>query len=306
MTSIVFPGQGSQKAGMIRDFYENFSVAKHTLEEIEDSVSLGLKKIIFENEDDLLNVTKYTQICIFASSLVIFKTLFKEANLNLSSISTMLGHSLGEYSALAACEKLNIKDCSKILVKRGELMNDAVEEYTTGMAALIGFDSDKVEKLILEKKLDVQVANDNSPIQVVISGNKLDLEKSKIVFQQEGLKKFIKLNVSSAFHSKFMIKAEEILKSEIDNLVFESNDINIISNFSATQSASNQQIIDSLKNQMSNKVRWKESVYELEKTGEKKIIEIGPGKVLSGLIKRISNQFNITSIDSINDISEFQ
>ena len=306
MTSIVFPGQGSQKSGMTKDFYQNFPIARATMEEIEDSVSIDLKKIIFENTDDLLNVTKYTQICIFASSLVIFKTLLSETNLNLTSINSMLGHSLGEYSALAACKKLKIDECSKILKKRGELMNDAIEEFTTGMAALIGFDCDKVEKLISQKNLDIEVANDNSPIQVVISGTNLNLDRSKIIFQQEGLKKFIKLNVSSAFHSKYMSNAEEILKFEIDSLNFENNNINIISNYSAICSSNNKEIIDSLKNQMSNKVRWKESIVELEKTGEKNIIEIGPGKVLSGLIKRISNQFNITSINSINDLNELQ
>ena len=185
MTSIVFPGQGSQKSGMTKDFYQNFPIAKATMQEIEDSVSLDLKKIIFENTDDLLNVTKYTQICIFASSLVIFKTLLSETNLNLTSINSMLGHSLGEYSALAACKKLKIDECSKILKKRGELMNDAIEEFTTGMAALIGFDCDKVEKLISQKNLDIEVANDNSPIQVVISGTNLNLDRSKLFFNKK-------------------------------------------------------------------------------------------------------------------------
>ncbi len=306
MTSIVFPGQGSQKPGMIKDFYETFAIAKETLEEIENSVSLDLKNIIFENTDDLLNVTRYTQICIFASSLVIYKTLLKETNFSLSNVNSMLGHSLGEYSALAASEKVKISDCSKILKKRGELMNDAVEEYTTGMAAIIGLNSEKVEEIILQNNLDIEIANDNSPIQVVISGRVSDLENSKILFQENGAKKFIQLNVSSAFHSKYMIEAEKILKSDIENLNLKSNNISIISNFSAKNTTSNDTIIDSLKNQMSNKVKWKESIYELEKTGERQIIEIGPGKVLSGLIKRISDQFNITSIDSINDLNNIE
>ena len=306
MTAVIFPGQGSQKTGMSKDFYDNFSIAKETIQEIESSVSLNLKKIIFENEGNLLDITKYTQLSIFACSLMIFKTLEQQFNLSKSNINTMLGHSLGEYSALTCSGKLSLDSCSRLLKLRGELMNDAAGENITGMAALIGLSSEIVEKLIIQNKLNIEIANDNSPIQVVISGEIEEIEKSKIYFDKVGLKKFVKLNVSSAFHSKFMLNAQEILNVEIDKMNFMSNDINIVSNYSSKITSDNNEIINSLKNQMANRVKWKDSIINLSQYGEDKLIEIGPSKVLSGLVKRIINVFKITSIDSINDLNNIK
>ncbi len=303
MTSVMFPGQGSQKPGMTKDFYDNFSIAKETIEEIENAVSIKLKKIIFENEGNLLDITKYTQLAIFTSSLMIYRTLDQQLNL-LNKINTMLGHSLGEYTALTSSGKLSLVSCAKLLKLRGELMNSAAGNKSTGMAALIGLNSEIVEKIIVENHLNIEIANDNSPMQVVISGEINEINKSKIYFEKSGLKKFVKLNVSSAFHSKFMIKAQETLNIEIDKINFVSNNIKIISNYSSKITSDNNELISSLKNQMANKVKWKESIINLSKNGENSIIEIGPGKVLSGLVKRISNAFKITSIDSINDLND--
>ncbi len=302
MTSVMFPGQGSQKPGMTKDFYDNFSIAKETLEEIENSVSINLKNIIFKNEDNLLDITKYTQLAIFASSLMIYRTLNQQLNMN-NKVSIMLGHSLGEYSALTSSGKLSLSSCSKLLKLRGELMNTAAGDKSTGMAALIGLNSETVEKIIIENDLKIEIANDNSPNQVVISGEISEIEKSKIYFDKVGLKKFVKLNVSSAFHSKFMLSAQQSLNDEIDKMNFEVNNIKIISNYSSMISSNNDEIINSLKNQMANMVKWKESIINLSQNGEDSLIEIGPGKVLSGLVKRTTNVFKITSIDTINDLS---
>ena len=306
MTSIVFPGQGSQYLGMAKDFYDNFQIAKKVFEEIEDYTGINLKNIIFENENNLIDSTKYTQISIFTASVAIFKTLVAEGKLDLLSIDTVLGHSLGEYSALACSDKLSLKDCSLILKKRGELMNDAVQPNTTGMAALIGKDVNEVEKIINENNLNIQIANDNSPLQVVISGNKDELINSKDTFIQNNIKKYVELNVSAAFHSSHMLNAQNILSAEISKLNFNDNKINIISNYNAKISNNIAEIKISLQNQMSNRVRWAESIKKLESTGEIKIIEIGPSKVLSGLIKRISNSFDITSINTIEDIDTYE
>ena len=302
MTAVVFPGQGSQFIGMSKDFFDNFEIARLTFEEIEDYVQIDLKSIIFDGKEDLINITKFTQLSIFTASLVIFRSLQNEMNLNEDTINVVLGHSLGEYTALACSNKLNLKDCSLILKKRGELMNNAVKPNKSGMAALIGKDSNYIQQVIEQNNINLEIANDNSPIQVVVSGDIEDIKKNKEIFLENEIKKYVLLNVSSAFHSKYMNEAQNILSKEIDNLNFKSNNISLISNFTAEISNSNNEIISSLKNQMANTVRWTESIKKLEEIGETNIIEIGPNKVLSGLIKRISNKFDIKSINTISDI----
>ena len=303
MTAIVFPGQGSQYLGMTKDFYDNFEVAKNTFEEIEDYLQINLKKIIFSNENDKLNLTKYTQVSIFTSSMIIFRTLISESNLDLSSISVMMGHSLGEYTALACSEKISIKDCSTLLKERSQLMNDTVSPNTTGMAALIGVDSKKVQSLIDDNKIDLEIANDNSPIQVVVSGDIEQIINNKDFFLKNNVKKYVILKVSAAFHSKFMISAQNELSARIENTNFKYTSINLISNYNANISNDSIEIKNALKKQMANKVKWTDSVKKLEQSGENKIIEIGPNNVLSSLIKRISSNFDIKSINKIEDMN---
>ena len=302
MTSFIFPGQGSQSVGMSKDFHDNFQIAKRSFEEIEDYTSIDIRSIIFENNTNKLNLTKYTQICIFASSYAIFKTYEDENNLKIKDINVMMGHSLGEYTALTCSNKIELKDCALILKKRGELMNDAVPPNETGMAALIGKNSDEIQNIIYKNNLNVEIANDNSEIQIVISGKIENLKNSKAIFLNNDVKKFILLNVSSAFHSNFMVSAQKELSEEIEKLSFKDNKIKIISNFDANIYDDTMSIKKNLKYQMANKVNWTKSVKKLEEIGENQIIEIGPSKVLSGLIKRISNNFDIISIDKITDI----
>ena len=302
MTSIVFPGQGSQFLCMAKDFHDNFKIAKQIYEEIEDYTKIDLRKIIFENIDNKLDLTQFTQICIFASSYVIFKIYINESNLKLDDINVMLGHSLGEYTALACSNKISLKECSLILKKRGELMNNAVKPNETGMAALIGKDANFVQKIIDENKLDVEIANDNSPMQIVISGLKEDILKYKDIFLSNNIKKYVELNVSAAFHSKFMNNAQLELSEKIKELNFLENDIKIISNFDANPHNDNVVIKKNLQKQMANRVNWTKSIKNLELMEEKNILEIGPGRVLSGLISRISKNFDIKSINQISDI----
>ncbi len=308
MTSVIFPGQGSQFLGMTKDFYDNFSEFKNVFSEIEDSTKLNLKKIIFSDDPKLLNTTNYTQISIFAASIGIYKTL--ELNHDFSSkipnIRYMLGHSLGEYSALAASKSLSISQASILLKKRGELMNSAVTPNSTSMAALIGMNCVKIEEIIKKNNLDVEIANDNSPSQVVISGSEKALQNSEKFFISEGVKKFLKLNVSAAFHSKFMIEAQEKLNLEIDKVKFTDPICSIISNYDASVNSTSKNIIKNLKLQMSNRVRWTESILELERNQENIIVEIGPGKVLSGLIKRMAKNFDIISINNIEDLDKIK
>ena len=302
MTSIVFPGQGSQTVGMIRDFYDNFKTAKLIFEEIEDYTKIDLKSIIFDNFNDNLNLTQFTQISIFTASYIIFKVYCSEKSLVNTDINVMLGHSLGEYTALACCDRISLKDCSLILKKRGELMNNAVTPNETGMAALIGKESYIIQNIIDKYNLNIEIANDNSNIQIVISGDINELKKSKEIFINNGIKKFVILNVSAAFHSKYMLEAQKELSNDIENLKFKDNKIKIISNYDANVHSDNKIIRSNLQNQMANRVNWTQSIKKLEEIGEKTIIEIGPNKILSGLIKRISNNFDIISISNISDI----
>ncbi len=305
MTTFVFPGQGSQYLGMAKDFNDNFEEAKLAFEEIENYSGIDIRKIIFQNEDDKLNLTQYTQICTFATSYVIFKTYSNFYNIAEKDLNIMMGHSLGEYTALACSNKISLKDCSLILTKRGELMNNAIPPKITGMAALIGKDADFIQQIINDNHLELEIANDNSPLQIVISGKIDELIKNKELFLSNNLKKFVLLNVSAAFHSKFMIKAQEDLSKEIEKLEFFENNIQIISNYDGNIYKDIKSIKKNLQYQMANKVNWTKSIKKLEEIGEKQIIEIGPSKVLSGLIKRISKNFDILSINQITDLKFF-
>ena len=306
MTSIIFPGQGSQFLGMTKDFFDNFKIAQDTITEIEDATSISIKKIIFGNDDNLLNITNFTQISIFAGSMSIYQTLEKNFGFSNLNIDNMLGHSLGEYSALAAAKSLTISQASSLLKIRGELMNSAIEPNTTNMAALIGLNCEDIISIIKNNNVNVEIANDNSPLQIVISGSNHDIENSEQIFLSNGIKKFVKLNVSAAFHSKFMIEAQKKLSFEIDKINFVNPSCAIVSNFDASINKSINKIIENLKLQMSNRVRWTESIKNIEEKGESQIIEIGPGKVLSGLIKRISNKFDIISINNIQDLEQLK
>lgn len=306
MTAIVFPGQGSQYVNMSMDFVENFDIALRVFEEIEDITKINIRKIINENPNNDLNQTIFTQISIFASSLAIYKTLAKEINNELIKPSFFLGHSLGEYTALVASKILNIADASILIKKRSELMNSAIQPNKSGMAAIIGKNAFSVDKIIKDNELDIQIANDNSPMQVVVSGIIEKINNSQNIFLNNGVKKYVKLNVSAAFHSKFMDDAQNNLINEINKIKFNDTNQSIISNYDACINNNIDLIKNALKKQMANMVRWTESIKILEETNTKKIIEIGPGKVLSGLISRISKKFDIISVNKVEDLNQFK
>ena len=303
MITLVFPGQGSQYVGMAKDFYDNFQSAKDVFELVEDNTNMKIKEIIFENPNNLLNITKYTQICIYTASMAIFEVfneIFK--NTSLFNISFVLGHSLGEYSALTASKSIMIRDCAKLLKIRGELMQNAYPENKSGMAAVIGLNSHSLEQIIKKNSLNVEIANDNTPTQVVISGIIDNLKKSEEVIINNGAKKIVYLNVSSAFHSKIMKEAEEKMKDSLSKIKLSNPLCYVISNYSGSASKNKSIIFENLSKQMSNRVKWVNSIKLLESKNERNIIEIGPGKTLTGIIKRISNNFNHFNINSVSDI----
>ena len=230
MTTIVFPGQGSQFANMTKDFYDNSLIVKKTFQEVEDFTKIKISNLIFENKDDLINQTKYTQIAIFTSSISIFNFFKSEVNYEKKNVNFMLGHSLGEYTALAAANILSIEDCAKLLKTRGELMQNAYPPNQSSMAAVLGFSSEFIDNFIKENNLNIEVANDNSPIQVVVSGKIEDLEIAEILLKKLGAKRFIFLNVSAAFHCNLMKGAEEKMKNYISKVNFNDSNIKLISN----------------------------------------------------------------------------
>ena len=305
MTAIVFPGQGSQYLNMSMDFNDNFDVAKKVFEEIEDSTQINIRKIITENPSDNLNQTKYTQISIFSASMAIYKSLLNEVGNEIIKPNIFLGHSLGEYSALAAGNFINIADASKLIKKRGELMHSSIKPNVSGMAAIIGKNAVFIDDLIKKNNLKLVIANDNSPMQVVVSGLIEDIISSERLFSENGVKRYVKLNVSAAFHSNFMNDAQRELINVIDKINFKNSNLSIISNYDSKINSNIESIIFALKNQMANRVRWTESIIKLEETDTSQIIEIGPGKVLSGLIARITKKFDIKSIDKIEDLKKF-
>ena len=305
MTAIVFPGQGSQYVGMSMDFNENFDVARSVFQEIEDSSNINIRKIISENPSDTLNQTNYTQITIFAASIAIYKTILSEFGLEILKPGIFLGHSLGEYSALVAGNFLSITDASILIKKRGELMHSSIEPNISGMAAVIGKNADFIDDVIKKNNLQIVIANDNSPMQVVVSGLIDDISSSEKIFSENGIKRYVKLNVSAAFHSSLMEDAQDKLINEIDKVAFKNSNLPIISNYDSKINSNIDTLTNALKYQMANRVKWTDSIKRLAETDTTQIIEIGPGKILSGLISRITKKFDIKSIDKIEDLKKF-
>ena len=303
MFSVVFPGQGSQKIGMAKEFFDKFELVKKIYKDADNLLELPISKIIFEGPDDQLNLTENTQPAIFLTSYAIFTVAKKEFGFNFDEANFIAGHSLGEYSALCCYGALKFEDTLKILKERGKSMQNAVSADEGSMLAVLGSDLKAIESLLKTNNRQCFIANDNSPQQVVLSGLKRsidlfseDLDKLKI--------RNMKLNVSAPFHCKLMKAATDNMKEKILNLKL--NDIKnpIISNFTAKPTILGSEIKKLLVSQIEGRVRWLESVECMINEGTKSFIEIGPGKVLSGLIRRINKNVNFISINSVQDIKE--
>ncbi len=303
MFSVVFPGQGSQKIGMAKEFFDKFEIVKKIFKDADDLLELPISKIIFEGPEDKLNLTENTQPAIFLTSYVIFTVAQKEFGFNFNKSKFIAGHSLGEYSALCCFGALSFEDTLKVLKKRGKSMQDAVPTNEGSMLAVLGKELSTIEEIIKNNNHNCFIANDNSPQQIVVSGLKnninlfsQDLDKLKI--------KNIKLSVSAPFHCKLMRKATDNMKNIIMDLNFIDIKNPLISNFNAKPSISSLEIKNLLVSQIEGRVRWLESIEFMINQGTKNFIEIGPGKVLSGLIKRINKNANIKSINTEQDIKE--
>ena len=307
MFSVIFPGQGSQMIGMGKEFFEKYNLVKELFKEADEILKIPLSKIIFEGPKEEIDLTVNTQPAIFLISYSIFQVVKKEFNIDLNQAKYFAGHSLGEYSALSSAGYLNFSETIKLLRIRGNAMQNAVPKGEGGMLAVLGSTVEEVEKILHQHKNDfmAQIANDNSEGQLVLSGKNKDLEILIKVLKSINIKS-IKLPVSAPFHCKLMNKATDIMRKEIEKANFRDADNTLISNVSAGEINNKEKLKELLINQIENRVRWRESVLNMIKNGVNHFVEIGPGKVLSGLVKRIDRNVKINTINSESDIKELE
>ena len=303
MFSVIFPGQGSQLVGMGKDLYGKYDLIKNLFEQADDTLGFSLSNLILNGPKDELDLTENTQPAIFLVSYSIFKLIKEEFNIDLSKASFFAGHSLGEYSALASAGSLSFASTLKILKIRGKAMQSSVPKGVGGMVAVLGSKIEKIETIIQENKSKYEcfIANDNSEGQIVLSGNINDLEKMMIDLKAANIKN-IKLPVSAPFHCKLMNKATLVMNLEISKLNFEEPKNTLVSNVTGNEILNSSELKDLLVKQIENRVRWRESVLLMIKKGVNQFIEIGPGKVLSGLIKRIDRNVKVSAINTEEDI----
>ena len=303
MFSVIFPGQGSQSVGMANELYNKFETFKINFKKADDILNYQLSKIILEGPADKLNLTENTQPAIFLISYSIFKVIKQEFNIDLNKAKYFAGHSLGEYSALSCAGYLNFEETIKTLKIRGDAMQNSVPKGEGGMVAVLGSSVEDLEKILKDhsKDFQVQIANDNSVGQIVLSGKINELAKLSEVLKSHKIKN-LRLPVSAPFHCNLMKKATEIMSKEIKKLDFKKSDNILISNVTADEILDNEDLKNLLIKQIENRVRWRESVINMINKGVNHFIEIGPGKVLSGLIKRINKEVILSSINSEEDI----
>jgi [acyl-carrier-protein] S-malonyltransferase len=298
-TALIFPGQGSQYVGMGKDLYEGSPTAKLLFEKADSTLGFSLSRICFEGPEEELKQTKNTQPAIFLHSVVLFQ-LLKRIPFDMAA-----GHSLGEYSALVAAGALTFEDGLKLVRLRGELMQQAGIEHPGTMAAIVGLDSKTVNDLCAEISSDelVQAANFNSPGQIVISGSSLGVKKAMESARNRGAKIVKELQVSGAFHSPLMESAQAGLKEKLDGIEIQDAAVPVYANVTARPIRTAGDIRHHLFQQLLRPVRWEESVVQMISDGAETFIEIGPGKVLQGLVKRINGSVKTIGIEKIADLA---
>ena len=307
MFSVIFPGQGSQIVSMGKEFYDKHDFVKILFKEADEALGTPISKIILEGPKEELDLTVNTQPAIFLISYSIFQVIKKKFNIDLHKAKYFAGHSLGEYSAIACANYLDFKETIQVLKKRGDAMQNSVPKGEGGMLAVLGTTIENIEKILNDNKNNfvAEIANDNSEGQIVLSGKTQDLEKLSSVFKENKIKN-IKLPVSAPFHCSLMKKATEIMTKELQKLNFKKGNNVLISNITADEIFNTDELKDLLAKQIENRVRWRESIINMINKGVNKFIEIGPGKVLSGLVKRINKEVMVSSINNEEDIKNIK
>ena len=303
--AFVFPGQGSQQIGMGRAMAEAHRTARDVLEEIDDALSQKLSTILFEGPEDALTRTENTQPALFATSMMIVETLRREAGLDLSrKIGMVAGHSLGEYTACAAASVLPLAQTAQLLRLRGQAMQAAVPVGEGAMAAVLGLEIDQVREIAAAAAgTDIcQVANDNAPGQIVISGHIAAIERASLLAKEKGAKRVVMLPVSAPFHCRLMAPAADVMADALGKVDFAPPIVPVMANVLAASQIEPARIRQALIDQVTGSVRWRECVLAMKMAGIEKIYEIGTGQVLAGLVKRIDKDIQVRAINNPEDI----
>tara|TARA_B100000686_G_C16731009_1_gene940680 strand:+ start:833 stop:1762 length:930 start_codon:yes stop_codon:yes gene_type:complete len=306
MFSIIFPGQGSQTVGMGKEFYEKYSLVKDIFSRADEVLNYKLSKIILDGPISEINFTKNTQPAIFVVSYSIFSVMKNEFNIKLNDANYFAGHSLGEYSALSCAGSLKFDEAISLLYERGKSMQEAVPKGEGAMLAVLGLNLKEILAEINSLSINgiCEIANDNCPGQIVISGDKNSIQNLHNSLKEKSIRGII-LPVSAPFHCSLMLSAEKKMGPKIEKSLFKNPKPSIISNVTAEPENNVSKIKELLTKQITSKVKWRESVEYMINNGVNEFVEIGPGKVLSGLIKRINKNINVFNINSIDDIRKY-
>jgi len=306
MFSIIFPGQGSQSVGMAKEFYEKYPLVKSIFSRANEALNFNLSKIILSGPISEINLTKNTQPAIFVASYSIFSVMKKEFNIDLNQANYFAGHSLGEYSALTCANSLTFEEAVRLLYARGKFMQEAVPPDKGAMLAILGLKVEEVLEQIdsISTNGTCEIANDNSPGQIVVSGDKDSIQILQNSLKKKSIRGLI-LPVSAPFHCSLMENAEKKMSQKIAELIFKDPKPSIISNVTAKAENKASKIKELLIKQITSRVNWRKSIEYMINNGVNEFIEIGPGKVLTGLVRRINRDVNVFNINSIDDITNY-
>ena len=307
MFSVIFPGQGSQTVGMGKEFFEKYDIVKKLFQQADEALDFSISKMILEGPRENLDLTANTQPAIFLVSYSIFKVIKEEFNINLNEAKYFAGHSLGEYSALSCAGYLDFEKTIKILRVRGKAMQNSVPKGEGGMLAVLGSDLEEVNELFQKgnPSFKCYIANDNSNGQLVISGDIKSLELFSNELKKKNIK-YIPLPVSAPFHCPLMSDATNKMRNKISETKFSDPNVEIVSNVTAKPLGNSKEIKKLLVDQIEKPVRWRESIINIINTGVNKFIEIGPGKVLSGLVKRIDRNIDLNQVNNLLDVKNLE